>query len=97
MRSAEQFAAESVGSLSWAKICERYPNEWVCLLDVVHAPDGSIQTGRVGAHDPSMRQLLAQFGASQPDAQLVHTAGRPLGSPRLEMTDEIRDIVRSRR
>ena len=78
-------------------LCEQHPNEWVCLLDVETASDGSIRSARVSGHNRSMRQLLAQIGTLQPDTVLVHTSGRPLTSPRIEMTDEIRDIIRPQR
>jgi hypothetical protein len=63
----------------------------VYLCDVEDAIGGWIGSARVVAHDQSMRQLLAQLG-SQPSihAVVVHTRGRPLRSPRIEMTDEIR-------
>jgi hypothetical protein len=97
MSVAEKLSPPSFESLSWAKICEQHPNEWVCLLDVDHALDNSIRLARVVGHDRSMRQALAQIGNPQPDTVVVHTSGRPLRSPRIEPTDEIRDIVRPRR
>ena len=98
MRVAEKIGRATRGRLSWAEIATMHPNEWVYLCDVEDAIDGSIGSARVVAHDQSMRQLLAQLG-SQPssDAVVVHTWGRPLRSHRIEMTDEIRDIVPARR
>ncbi|HEY5922050.1 MAG TPA: hypothetical protein VIV11_10290 [Kofleriaceae bacterium] len=97
MNAAEELTSEISGLSMWAEICERCPNEWVCLLDVVTAADGSIRSARVIGHDRSMKQALMQNGAFSPDTVVVHTWGRPLRSPRIEMTDEIRDIVRPRR
>jgi len=97
MRAAEKVTPTSLGSLSWAKICEQHTNEWVCLLDVENAPDGSIRSARVIGHDRSMRQALAELGVTPPGAVVVHTGGRPLRFPRIELTDEIRDIVRPQR
>jgi hypothetical protein len=97
MDMAEERSIDSGRLRSWAEIRERYPHEWVCLLDVESAPDGSIYAARVIAHDDSMRRVLTQLGALQLEATLVHTSGRSLRSPRIEMTDEIRDIVRPRR
>jgi hypothetical protein len=37
----------SVESYSWAEICQRHPNEWVCLHDVETGPHGDILSGRV--------------------------------------------------
>jgi hypothetical protein len=98
MSVAEKIGRASLGRLSWAEICTLHPNEWVYLRDVEDAIDGSIGSARVITHDQSMRQMLAQLG-EQPntDTVVVHTWGRPLRSPRIEMTDEIRDIVPARR
>ena len=97
MSNAASLAPTSQQPLRWAEICDLHPNEWVCLLEVENAPDGSIRTARVIGHDRLMRHALAQIGLPKPDTIVVHTWGRPLQSPRIEMTDEIRDIVRHRR
>ncbi|MDB4954678.1 MAG: hypothetical protein JWO36_2247 [Myxococcales bacterium] len=97
MSTALKLTPTETAPLSWARICELHPNEWVCLRDVETAPDGSIRSARVIGHDESMRQALVQIDLRQPSAVVVHTYGRPLHSPRIEMTDEIRDIVRPRR
>lgn len=96
MDVAEQLAHHAEQLLSWVQICERYPNEWVFLLDIEKAADGAIRAGYVIGHDRSMKQLLSQL-PSQPNTVIVHTSGRPLRFPRIEMTDEIRDIIRPRR
>jgi hypothetical protein len=97
MSVAEKVGRASRGRLSWAEIGTMHPNEWVFLCDVEDAGDGSIASARVVAHDQSMRQLLAQLGSQHStDAVVVHTWGRPLRSPRIEMTGEIRDIVPAR-
>ena len=97
MSIAERIAPTSAESQSWAMICEQYPNQWVRLVDIENAADGSIRSARVIGHDRSMRHMLAQHGLAQPNTIVAHTSGRPLRSPRIEMTDEIRDIVRPRR
>src|SRR5688572_4367394 len=97
MGAAEKHRLADVARLSWVTICEQCPCEWVALFDVEHAPDGSIRSGRVAGHDRSMRHVLAQIESLQLDCIVAHTAGRPLHTPRVEMTDEIRDIVRARR
>ena len=96
MSVAEKLST-SAESLCWTEIVERHPDEWVCLLAVEYAPDRSIRLARVVGHSRSMRQALAQIECTQPGTVVVNTAGRPLHFPRIEMTDEIRDIVRPRR
>ena len=48
---------------------------------------------RLVGHDPSIRQVLAQVGARHTDAALLHTRGRPLRTPAIEMTDEIPSAI----
>ena len=83
-------------ALTWAEICEQCPNAWVFLMDVDSAEDGSIRWGRLIDHDRSMKQALARVDARDPDVVVAHTKGRPFGSPRMEVTDEIRSIFRRR-
>ena len=97
MSVAERVSCRDARSLSWDEIGEQYPDEWVCLLDVENAPDDAIRSGRVIGHDRSMKQLLAEVDVPQPGSVIVQTAGRALRFPRIEMTDEIRNVVRPRR
>lgn len=97
MHAAKQRTSPGSERMSWLEICQWYSNEWVCLLDIEHEADGSIRSARLAGHDPSITQALAQIGTPGTDAVLVHTRGRPLRTPAIEMTDEIRDLVRSRR
>ncbi len=46
--------------LSWAQICETHWDEWVCLIDVVDAADGSVQTARILGHNRSAIMLVRQ-------------------------------------
>jgi acetolactate synthase regulatory subunit len=81
------------------RICERHPNEWVALADVELGSAGEITAGQLVAHDRSMKQLMKQLDASSDCVEVtcVHTAGRSLHRPRVEITDEIRDLLRYRR
>src|SRR5678816_2135521 len=81
-------------ALSWGEICARYPNEWVCVVDIDEIA-GSIRFARVIGHDPSIRLALDQVGTSNPDTAVVHTWGRPLRTPRSEVVDESRDSLSS--
>jgi hypothetical protein len=97
MDAAKQLTSPMSERMSWVEICQWYSNEWVCLLDIEHEADGSIRSARLIGHDPSIKQALAQIGTLHTDAALLHTRGRPLRTPAIEMTDEIRDLVRVRR
>jgi hypothetical protein len=97
MDVAEKLVQPISEPLTWAEICELYPGQWVDLLVVDHEPNGSIRSARVIGHDRSMKQLLAQIGTPQPATVVLHTRGRLRRFPRIEMTDEIRDIIRPRR
>ena len=85
--------------LSWAEICELHANEWVCLVDVEHQPDGPIHSAHVVGHHRSLRAALQQVDSWSPERVVAyaHTGGRTLRRPRIEMTDEIRDFIRPRR
>jgi hypothetical protein len=95
--SAEKIAP-SLGEL-WAQICERHPDEWVGLIEVELGPNGAITAGQVVGHHRSMRELLKQVDSWSLRSEVTcsHTAGRTLRRPRIEMTDEIRDLIRPRR
>lgn len=97
MSTAESLAPTSALRLSWAKICALHPNEWVCLLDIDHEPDGSIRSACVVSHDSSIEQALDQIDPPDPDTTVVNTAGRPLWTPHIEIVDENRDLLRARR
>jgi hypothetical protein len=67
------------------------------LGDIEYAADDSIRAARVIAHDRSMTGLLARLEDGDIGGVIVSTRGRRLRPPRIEMTDEIRDIVHARR
>ena len=97
MSAAEKMAPTTTESLAWTDICRRHPDEWVCLVEVQHQTDGSIRSARLIGHHRSINEALEQCPWS--DDLLVtcaHTRGRKLRFPRIEMTDEIRDILRAR-
>src|SRR5262245_58142751 len=97
MSAAEKLAPTSAVPLSWAEICALDPNECVCLLDIDRESDGSIRSARIVSHDPAIERALDRIDPPDPDTTVVHTAGRPLWTPRIEIIDESRDLLRSRR
>jgi hypothetical protein len=97
MSTAENLAPTSAHPLSWGEICELHPNEWVCLLDIDCEPNGSIRSARVASHDRSIERALDQIDPPNPDTTVVHTSGRPLWTPCIEIVDESRDDLQARR
>ena len=48
--------------LTWKEICERYPDEWVCLVEVDYLDDRNFafRTGRVVGHGKHPRDPFVQ-------------------------------------
>lgn len=45
--------------LTWAQICERYPDEWVVVVDMVWPERHyELESARVVSHDPHRRPAL---------------------------------------
>jgi hypothetical protein len=99
MNAAERIAPTIAEPLDWAEVCERHPSEWVLLVELQHQTDGSIASARVVGHHRSIKEALKQVESWTDDRVVAyaHTGGLKLRFPRIEMTDEIRDLVRSRR
>jgi hypothetical protein len=64
-----------MSQLTWAEIVQRYPCEWMMLVETEADDAGDVAFARVLDHDRSARTLLDRTG---PCATLIHTAGRPL-------------------
>ncbi len=97
MSLAQNISSTTGESLSWARICEEHPNEWVCLRDVENDARGVICSARVVSHDRSIERALDLAEPAEADTTVVHTSGRPLWTPRTEILDESRDDLRSHR
>ena len=90
--------------LTWDEICERYPDQWVCLveMDFTHPNGLEFRTARVVGHGKSRREPFVQ---SDPWRAYYDVIGhfytgsiteRPL-RPALVIDDEIRHLIRPRR
>jgi hypothetical protein len=66
--------------MTWVEIQHLYPNEWVCLVDAVDAPDGSLRSGRVVCHAPSIEDALDELELLDPPCErtVTHTWGRSI-------------------
>jgi hypothetical protein len=95
MTAAEKMFPTSIELQNWSTLCLQYPDEWVCLVDVELTSEGALQAARMLGHDHSAQRLLEQLGPPPHGATIVHTWGRRLTFPRLVMTDELRDYLRS--
>ncbi len=51
--------------LTWQQICERYPDEWVCLVEIdeINDTDFDFRTARVVGHGKTRREPLVQSRA----------------------------------
>lgn len=89
--------------LTWAEVCERYPNQWVCLVEMDRSPKGfEFLTARVVGHGVRASEPLDQadlWRDRYDDIGHCFTGkiNPPFPPMRLVMTDEIRELLRNRR
>jgi hypothetical protein len=62
MVTAESLESAISDTLSWAEICERHPDEWVCLVEIKHTRpnDTRIVSARVVGHGKTKREPIEQ-------------------------------------
>ena len=89
-------------SLSWAEICARYPDQFVCLVEVVPVEVRSpeIQTARVVGYGPTRRAAfdpIRDLSARYPRHSVRFTGINtdPLIRPSLVIDDETLELLRS--
>ena len=73
--NAEELIAPTISEpLTWMEICERHPDEWVCLVEIDRIDAGSLEfrTARVVGHGKTRRAPLAQ---ARPWRELYKTIG----------------------
>ena len=80
MNTIESVHTDEHQASGWADICDRHPDQWGCLVDLEHQPDGRIRAGRVVGHDRSLTAALQQVDTWSPDCVVAyaHTGGRKL-------------------
>jgi hypothetical protein len=88
-------------ALTWSEICELYPNQHVCLIDVVKSEPQALEliTARVVGHGRSLRVALEEArrkGVYDIVLRFTGTTRVPT-RPRLVLDDETRDAIRYRR
>jgi hypothetical protein len=90
--------------LTWAEICARHPDEWVCLVEVdfIHPNGLEFRTARVVGHGKTRGEPFAQaspWWAHYDEIGHLYTGRITERPPRpsLIIDDEIRDLIRPRR
>jgi hypothetical protein len=102
MSAAEKIAPMASGLLTRAEICERYPNKWVCLVEVEHETNGMIRSAHVVGHGATPTKSLEQVNVWETHPMIASFFTGEIKPPfprfpRIVMTDEIRELLRNRR
>jgi hypothetical protein len=102
--AAEVVMAEISETLTWAEICARYPDEWVCLVEMDYIdPNGpEFRTARVIGHGKARHAPVEPALRWRDHYDLIghyYTGRITVRQPRpvLILDDETRDILRYRR
>jgi hypothetical protein len=102
MYVAEQLVPVATEPLSWAEICARYPDQFVCLVETIRVELRSpvIKTARVVGHGPThdaafepIRDLDVQY--SRFAIRFTGICSEPLIRPSLVIDDETLELLRS--
>jgi len=100
MDPAEQIAPLETEPLPWAEICARYPDQYVCLVDIVHPPlrSPAIITARVvghGATHEAAFEPICNLGEQYPRFAVRYTGlcTEPLIRPSLVIDDETLELL----
>lgn len=100
MDAAERLAPDETGPLPWAEICARYPDQFVCLVEIVHPPLRSpeIVTARVVGHGATHDAAfvpIRDLGERYPRFAVRYTGvcTEPLIRPSLVIDNETLEIL----
>lgn len=100
MDAAERLVPDETAPLLWAEICARYPDQFVCLVDVVNPPLRSpeIITARVvghGASHDAAFEPIRDLGDRYPRFAVRYTGvcTEPLIRPSLIIDGETHEIL----
>lgn len=104
MGAAEKIEPKIPEPLTWAEICERYPDQQVCLVEIdrIHPRGLDFRTARVVGHGKTRREAFEQSHAWRdryPELGFRFTgqAKTPLVRPSWILDDEARNAIRYRR
>lgn len=103
MVTAEKLESAISDTLTWGEICERHPDEWVCLVEIEHARpnDVRIVSARVVGHGKTKREPVEQAKVWWAQYSTIgHFYTGKLRAPppiiRVIVEDETRDVLRRR-
>jgi len=104
MSAAERIVPTITDPLTWAEICERYPDQQVCLVEIdrIHPRGFDFRTARVVGYGKTHREAFEQSRAwrdrySELGCRFTGQAKTPLVRPSLILDDETRNAIRYRR
>ncbi len=102
MDAASRLAPDEIEPLTWAEICRRYPDQYVCLIDIVHARRGDpdIVSARVvgnGATDDAAFEPIRDLEKDYPRFAVRFTGEStiPLIRPSFVFDDEDLKLLQS--
>jgi hypothetical protein len=100
--NAAKHLVPATESLSWREICARYPDQFVCLVEIIRVERRSpeIQAARVVGHGPThdaafepIRDRDVQYPRFA--IRFTGACAEPLIRPSLVIDDETLDLLRS--
>ena len=102
MNAAKELVPVEAGPLKWAEICTRYPDQFVCLVDVVRPPLRSPEiiaarvVGHGTTHDAAF-EPIRDLDQLYPRFTIRYTGvcTEPLIRPSLVIDDETLELLRS--
>jgi hypothetical protein len=104
MSAVEKSVPTITEPLTWAEICERYPDQHVCMVEIdrIHPNNFAFRTSRVIGHGGTAGEAYDQARPWRPRYETIghYFTGKikPQCPPmRIVMTDEIRELLRNRR
>jgi hypothetical protein len=100
MQSTKMLTPPVSEPLTWAEICERYPDQRLCLVevDLVHPNGPAIRSARVLGHGKTLDEAIDQAWPWREHYEMITLDGTgPVRirypRPRLILDDETRDAI----
>ena len=104
MDAAEQLAPTITEPLTWAEICDRYPDQHVCLVEIdrTHPRGLDFHSARVVGHGATRQKAFDQArpwrdSVAEIGLRFTGKTTAPFARPTLILDDETRDAIRYRR